>query len=144
MSILIECDHFARRVTRNAWPHVEEIKGILDITRETVAGWFNRYPRVTHVHLIGGFPCAHLSSAWVERRNLEGEGSKLFYNLVDLITWCKEVFERVATVDFAWMSRHGKKSAEFWACSLLGSALLISCLRLRLAWTSIKPVPTAK
>ena len=91
--IAIEWDKAAKRVTRKAWPHVEEVSNILDVTQEMVKGWFNRYPRVTHLHLIGGFPCVHLSSVQSGRKNLEGDGSKLFFDLVNVLNWCQEIFE---------------------------------------------------
>ena len=98
--ISIEWDRAAQRVTRKAWPHVLEIGDIETISRATVQEWFNTFPRVTRVHLIGGFPCVHLSSARAGRQNLEGEGSRLFWTLLQLLRWLREVFEPLAVVDF--------------------------------------------
>eukprot|EP00435_Cladocopium_sp_Y103_P049961 s280_g15.t1 len=98
--ISIECDRAARRVTRKAWPHVEEVADILEVDRAMVKDWANRYPRISQVHIIGGFPCVHLLSARAGRANLQGEGSRLFWNLVDLIQWVKEIFEPTAAVRF--------------------------------------------
>ena len=98
--ITIECDKAARRVTRKAWPHAEEISDILLVDRAMVAGWANRYPRVVEVHIVGGFPCVHLSSARAGRKNLEGEGSRLFWNLVKLIEWTRAAFQDFAKVTF--------------------------------------------
>ena len=142
--ISIECDRAARRVTRKAWPHVEEVKDILEVSKRTVEDWFNRYPRVTHVHLVGGFPCVHLSSARAGRQNLEGEGSRLFYNLVELIKWCREVFEPTAVVEFLVENvRSMDGSARREISRVLGVEPLGLCPsdimpynRPRLAWTS--------
>lgn len=98
--ISIEWDKSAQRVTRKAWPHSIEIGDVNSVTRQTVWEWSNMFPRVTHVHVIGGFPCVHLSSARADRQNLEGEGSCLFWNFKDIITWCKEAFRGVAQVDY--------------------------------------------
>ena len=98
--ISIEWDKGARRVTRKAWPQVLEIKDINDITFDMVQEWFNLFPRVTHVHLIGGFPCVHLSAVRAGRQNLAGEGSKLFWALLQLIRWVEQVFQPTAQVDF--------------------------------------------
>ena len=98
--IAIEWDRAAQRVTRKAWPQVIEIGDIESIEKRQVMQWANLFPRVTHVQVIGGFPCVHLSSARAGRENLEGEGSRLFYNLKRLITWVEDAFGHTAQVDF--------------------------------------------
>ena len=87
-------------MTRKAWPHAQEIPNILDVTEAMVKAWFNQHPRVTHVHIIGGFPCVHLSSARAGRQNLSGEGSRLFWDLLQLIQWTRKIFGATAQVDF--------------------------------------------
>lgn len=149
--ISIECDRGARRTTRKAWPHVEEVNNILDIDLRMVQGWYNRYPRITRVHLIGGFPCVHLSSARADRENLAGEGSKLFYNLVKLIGWCRQVFEPTAIFDFVVENvRSMDTSARHEISRILGVEPLGLCPsdllpynRPRLAWTSAEIHATA-
>ena len=98
--IAIEWDRAAQRVTRKAWPAVIEFGDIEKLTKKHVKEWANLFPRVNQVHLVGGFPCVHLSSARAERQNLEGEGSKLFWNLKKLIGWVQEVFGPIAQVEF--------------------------------------------
>ena len=98
--ISIEISREANRVTRTAWPEVEELLDIESITLEEVKRWANFWPRVTEVHLWGGFPCVHLSSVRAFRRNLEGDGSRLFWKLLELIGWLRQVFEPTAKVKF--------------------------------------------
>ena len=98
--ISIEIDKAARRVCRKAWPRAIEIADVREITRETVKQWANMFPRVTHVQLLAGFPCVHLSSVRANRRNLEGEGSALFWDLKKLIDMVEEEFGTFAEVDF--------------------------------------------
>ena len=98
--IAIEWSKSAQRVTRKAWPRVIEIGDINDVMKSTVRAWSNQFPRVTHVHLVGGFPCVHLSAVRAGRENLQGEGSKLFWNLVALLGWIRDVFGATAEVDF--------------------------------------------
>ena len=98
--ITLEIDPAAQRVTRKAWPHVIEGGDIEAVDKKTVAHWYNLFPRVTDVHIHGGFPCVHLSSARADRQNLEGEGSKLFGNLKTLIDDVEEVFGITARVEF--------------------------------------------
>ena len=65
-----------------------------------VESWANMFPRVVEVHAWGGFPCVHLSSARAGRLNLEGEGSNLFFKLVEVIELLEEIFAPQAIVDF--------------------------------------------
>jgi len=98
--VAIEWSKAAQRVTRKAWPRVIEVGDIETVTESTVKEWSNRFPRVTHVHLVGGFPCVHLSAVRAGRLNLSGEGSKLFWNLVALLQWLRTIFGPTAQVDF--------------------------------------------
>eukprot|EP00438_Fugacium_kawagutii_P018907 Skav236693 [mRNA] locus=scaffold847:329297:333620:- [translate_table: standard] len=98
--IAIEWDKAAQRVTRSAWPQVIEVNDIEDVTLDTVREWHNSFPRVSHVHIIGGFPCVHLSRVRWGRRNLEGEGSRLFWTLRRLIKWVESTFAPLATVEY--------------------------------------------
>eukprot|EP00435_Cladocopium_sp_Y103_P061038 s161_g22.t1 len=98
--ISIEWDAAARRVTRKAWPQVIEISDINHVNKDMVREWFNMFPRVIRVDIVGGFPCVHLSAVRAGRKNLEGDGSRLFWALLQLIRWVEEVFSPTATVEF--------------------------------------------
>lgn len=109
--ISIDVSRPANRVTRTTWPDTLELHDILSITRDQVRDWANRFNRVQEVHVLAGFPCVHLSSVRAGRKNLEGEGSKLFWTLLKVLTWIHEVFgtfcvvkhciENVASMDEA-------------------------------------------
>ena len=96
--IAIEIDSSANRVVKSTWPHCLLVLDLNSVTLDMVKHWANLFPRVTEVHVWGGFPCVHLSSARSDRLNLEGEGSNLFFKLVELIEWCEHVFAQV----FQW------------------------------------------
>ena len=98
--VAIEWDKAAQRITRKAWPQVIEVKDVEEVDKAMVEEWFNAFPRVQQVDVIGGFPCVHLSAVRAGRMNLSGEGSKLFWNLVQLIKWVEEVFSPTAAVEF--------------------------------------------
>ena len=98
--ISIEIDPAARRVVRNLWPHVLEVGDVRSVDRSMILEWANMFPRVQEVHIWGGFPCVHLSSARSDRLNLEGEGSNLFFKLVEIIEICEEIFLPKVVVDF--------------------------------------------
>ena len=98
--ISIERDKAARRVTRKSWPHVLEVKTVEEVNKAMITEWFNSFPRIRKVHIIGGFPCVHLSSVRAGRKNLSGEGSNLFWNLLQIIRWAEEVFGATAEVAF--------------------------------------------
>eukprot|EP00435_Cladocopium_sp_Y103_P016708 s1499_g4.t1 len=148
--IAIEWDRAAQRVTRKAWPNVIEIGDIEGIQQRDVQQWANMFPRVTHVQVTGGFPCVHLSSARSWRLNLEGEGSRLFWNLRQLIDWVRDIFGKVARVDFLVenvLSMDASARAEI--SRELGVEPYALCPsdilpynRPRLAWTSWELQPT--
>ena len=98
--ISIDISREANRVTRSTWPSVVELHDVTTISREDVAEWANAHPRVTEVHVMAGFPCVHLSSARAYRRNLEGEGSKLFWDLLQVLQWIIEIFGTFAKVKY--------------------------------------------
>ena len=142
--ISIEIDAAAKRVTRKAWPNVIEVGNIEEIDKKTVQQWFNLFPRATHVFVIGGFPCVHLSSARAGRQNLEGEGSRLFWNLKQLIKDVEEVFEATAQVEFV-VENVFSISARDQISQILGVEPLMLCPsdvlpynRPRLAWVSFE------
>ena len=90
----------ANRVTRCTWPQVEELTDINSITKADVQRWANSFARAVEVHMWAGFPCVHLSSVRAFRRNLEGEGSNLFWKLLELLSWIQDVFNPFARVKF--------------------------------------------
>ena len=98
--ISIEIDRVANRVTRCAWPGVYEFRAVLEISKETIIAWANTYGFVDEVHIFAGSPCIHLSSVRAFRRSLQGPGSRLFWVLLDIITWLQEVFGSFARVKF--------------------------------------------
>eukprot|EP00438_Fugacium_kawagutii_P033223 Skav231044 [mRNA] locus=scaffold446:243817:254709:+ [translate_table: standard] len=99
----------ANRTTRTTWGDVIELHDILDINEAEVRRWANEFPRAEEVHLYAGFPCVHLSSVRAYRMNLYGEGSNLFWRLLDVIALVhrffgdhcrvKQCIENVASMD---------------------------------------------
>eukprot|EP00435_Cladocopium_sp_Y103_P035917 s1405_g9.t1 len=98
--ISIENNRFCNRVVRTAWPDTIELHDILSISREEVFGWAAMFPHISEVHMMAGFPCVHLSSARAYRRNLDGEGSDLFWTLLKVLSWIQEAFSGYAKVKF--------------------------------------------
>ena len=98
--ISIEIDAAARRVVRVTWPHAIEVTDIRLVTEQMVKEWANAFPRARAVHIWGGFPCVHLSSARANRLNLEGEGSNLFFDLVRVVRLVEQCFQGFAQVEF--------------------------------------------
>eukprot|EP00438_Fugacium_kawagutii_P005000 Skav230039 [mRNA] locus=scaffold465:66745:71032:+ [translate_table: standard] len=98
--IAIELDDAARRTTRTCWPRVLEVCDVSSVTLAMIKQWANQFPRVKAVHVWGGFPCVHLSSARAGRQNLQGPGSNLFFTLVQIIKWVEQIFTPWAAVEF--------------------------------------------
>ena len=92
----------------------------------------------------GGFPCVHLSSVRSDRLNLSGEGSSLFFKLVEIIEMVEQVFGQWAIVEYVIENVF---SMDVSARSEISSRLGIKPLKLdpadcspmsrpRLAWVS--------
>ena len=88
------------RVTRTIWPGVIELHDINTITKQDIRQLANMFPSIQELHLFAGFPCVHLSSARAYRRNLDGEGSNLFWKMLEILGWIQEVFPTYCKVKF--------------------------------------------
>ena len=90
--IAVDVSKQGNRVTRTTWPDVIELHDVNNITKDEIRRWANLFAHVSEVHVFGGFPCVHLSSARANRLNLEGEGSNLFWKLVEILQWIHGIF----------------------------------------------------
>ena len=90
----------ANRCSRTAWPDMEEWHDVDLINEEVILGWANRYGRARELHLWAGFPCIHLSSVRAFRRNLSGEGSALFWRLLEILGMVQRIFGTFCRVKF--------------------------------------------
>ena len=90
--IAVDVSKQGNRVTRTTWPDVIELHDANNITKDEIRRWANLFAHVSEVHVFGSFPCVHLSSARANRLNLEGEGSNLFWKLVEFLQWIHEIF----------------------------------------------------
>ena len=88
----------ANRVTLRAWPGALVVEDVNDVGEAMILNWLMLHPMVNEVHVWGGFPCVHLSSARAGRKNLEGPGSNLFWKLVEVIQLVRQTFSAVASV----------------------------------------------
>ena len=144
--ISIDVSKPANRVTRCTWPNTLELLDITQIKREDVQEWANAHPRVAEVHLMAGFPCVHLSAVRAYRQNLEGEGSRLFWDLLTLIGWIEEIFgsfckfkycvENVASMDEA-----ARREISGWLDIVPVKLCPSDCMpfsRPRFAWCSVE------
>ena len=75
-----------------------ELHDVELIDLKEIERWAGLFPHVVEVHMFAGFPCVHLSSARAFRQNLEGEGSRLFWKLLEVIQWVQQVFSVQAKV----------------------------------------------
>ena len=98
--ISIDISKEANRVTRSTWPGTEEYTDIKQVTQKEINRWANDFGRALEVHLWAGFPCVHLSSARAYRENLYGEGSNLFWDLLDVLKMIQDTFSTFAKVKF--------------------------------------------
>ena len=142
--IAVECDKAANRITMRRWPGVELVLDVKLIDRKMVKEWARRFTQIEEIHVWGGFPCVDLSSAKANRLNLEGPGSKLFWEIPRIVALLKEIFgegvvvkevlENVASMD--------KDAALQISAALHCKPYLVDCVhsvpmrRPRYCWTT--------
>ena len=82
----------ANRICSRRWPHATYCQDVRSIDEHTVRQWLFRYPHVTSLHLWGGFPCVDLSSVRYGRKNLRGNESGLFFEILRILRLIRRVF----------------------------------------------------
>ena len=100
---LIFCDvcREANRISMRRWPQAELIGDVKLITDEMIDKWALTYTSIQEIHLWAGFPCSDLSAAKAFRRNLQGEKSGLFSEVLRIRTSLRKRFSPVVPVKFA-------------------------------------------
>ena len=98
--VSVDISRPGNRVTRNTWPDVIELHDIESLDRREIQRWAALFPHILELHLFAGFPCVHLSSARACRENLYGEGSRLFWKLLEVISWVQDIFGQFCKVKF--------------------------------------------
>ena len=73
---------------------------INELSEDDVRCWANDYARALEVHVWAGFPCIHLSSVRSGKKNLYGEGSNLFWRLLEVLSWIQNIFKTFCKVKF--------------------------------------------
>eukprot|EP00435_Cladocopium_sp_Y103_P038382 s3254_g10.t1 len=142
--ISVDISRAGNRVTRTTWPSTIELHDVEQIDRDEVARWARLFPHIRELHLYAGFPCVHLSSARAYRKNLDGEGSKLFWKLLEVIQMVQEIFGVYCKVKFvvenvASMDESARRSIsdELGICPIkLDPADVLPNSRPRFAWSS--------
>ena len=111
--ISVDISRHGNRVTRTTWPGVLELHDVEQLTREDVYQWASWFPHIEEVHFYAGFPCVHLSSARAFRRNLDGEGSSLFWKMLEILAWVQDIFFSVLQSKVLC----GKRGIYGWRCT---------------------------
>ena len=90
-----------------AWPHALEVRTVEEVGGNRVAEWFNTFPRVKRVDIIG---VSHVSTFLLceqaDTTSVERDAS-CSGNLVQLIRWARDVFQPTTEGIFL-----GRKHAE--------------------------------
>lgn len=81
-----EIDEYAMAIANYRHKDVIQVGSVCDLDEEFLKG----LPKIDL--LIGGSPCQDLSisNVWTEKKGLEGEKSKLFYEYARILNWIKE------------------------------------------------------
>lgn len=144
--IAVELYKPANRTTRTAWPNVMEFHDVCELTYQDVQKWAALFPRALELHAYAGFPCVHLSAVRAFRQNLDGEGSNLFWRLLEILGWVTEVFSPFCKVKWcvenvASMDESARKaiSAELEVMPIkLDPSDCMPFNRPRFAWSSVE------
>ena len=92
VGISYEINQAANRVTSRRWPFVEIRGDVRDLSEAEVKNWKFLYPLVEEIHLWAGFPCVDLSAVKFNRKNLEGEQSGLFYEILRILKLIRRIY----------------------------------------------------
>ena len=85
-----EIDKYAIQVTKANYPDTKHIGSVVDVKGENL-------PKIDL--LIGGSPCQDLTKTKKDRKNLNGESSKLFWEYVRLIKECNPKYFLLENVE---------------------------------------------
>lgn len=142
--ISIDISRAGKRVTRSTWPDTIELHDVELITRDEILRWAHLFLHIEELHLFAGFPCIHLSSVRAYRRNLDGEGSRLFWKLLEIMSWVQEIVGEFTKVKFC-VENVASMDEEVWrtisdhlhVCPIrLEPADILPVSRPRFAWCS--------
>eukprot|EP00438_Fugacium_kawagutii_P007786 Skav218545 [mRNA] locus=scaffold3191:195997:201855:+ [translate_table: standard] len=145
VGISYEISKEANRVSSRRWPWVQQHGDVRSITIETIRDWRCKFPEVVELHLWCGFPCVDLSAVRYNRKNLDGPGSGLFWEVVRVLGLLRQVYgftfpvlyfcENVASMD---------REAEAEISRVLGtkpyrvdSAQAVPIHRPRFCWSNV-------
>ena len=90
--ISYEISKAANRVSSRRWPNVVQEGDVRGITREVVRKWKFLYPQIEQIDIWAGFPCVDLSAVKFNRKNLAGEQSGLFWEVLRIIKLVRSEF----------------------------------------------------
>ena len=98
--ISYEVSKAANMVSSRRWPYVVQEGDVRNITREEVRKWKYLYPQIEQVDIWAGFPCVDLSAVKFNRKNLAGDQSGLFWELLRVIKLVKTEFGFLFKVNY--------------------------------------------
>lgn len=126
-----EIDKYAIQIAQKNWPEIAQIGSVIDIKKE----WFASIDL-----LIGGSPCQNLSIAG-NKKGLEGDESKLFYQFIRLLKEVKPKYFILENVASMSPENRDKISEIIGVQPIMINANLVSAQdRKRYFWTNIKNI----
>ena len=144
VAISYETNAEANRVVSQRWPFVLQEKDVRELTIEVIRSWRFRFPEIQAIHLWGGFPCVDLSRVRAFRKNLEGPGSGLFWEMVRIFKEIRQVYGfrfevRFVAENVSSMDREAEQEiSRALGCKpwLFDSADSVPIHRPRFCWTN--------
>ena len=140
-----EINQAANRVTSSRWPFVEIRGDVRGLTEAEIKTWKFLHPLVEEIHLWAGFPCVDLSAVKFNRKNLEGEQSGLFYEILRILKLIRRIYGFDFCIKFflenvASMDREAEKQISVALGTKpyrLDSADFVPLHRPRFCWTNV-------
>ena len=145
VGVSYETNKNANRVTSRRWPYVTIEKDVRDLDEAKVREWRYRHPELVELHVWAGFPCIDLSAVKANRLNLEGPGSRLFWEFVRILKLIRRIFgysfrvvffgENVSSMD----AEAEQEISKALGCKpyMVDSSDVVPIHRPRFCWTNV-------
>ena len=88
--VYFEINELANRIVSRRWPQAVQYGDVRLCDAALIRNWLLTYTGIEEIHLWAGFPCTDLTSVKAFREGLQGEQSKLFYEVPRILRLLKQ------------------------------------------------------
>eukprot|EP00435_Cladocopium_sp_Y103_P023470 s1361_g5.t1 len=142
--ISFEINPAANRVSSRRWPHSLQYGDVRELDHDLARSWLLKFVGMKELHVWAGFPCTDLTSVKAFREGLDGEQSRLFYEVPRILSVLEDVCGGEVKIKFVGenVASMGKPECEEISQTLgvwpyhLDCAHAVPMNRPRLCWCS--------